>query len=105
MDTKFVYDGWNLVAELNARSSDALLRSYIWGLDTSGTFQGAGGVGGLLVVRQFGTGAADHLVCYDDQRVEIIRYGTEIPPILSFSVSKTHPANDSDSQNADPKLK
>jgi len=48
-DLKFVYDGWNLIAELNA-TNNAVIRSYIWGSDLSGTLQGAGGVGGLLAV-------------------------------------------------------
>jgi RHS repeat-associated protein len=47
-DVRFVYDGWNLLAELNAQSSK--LRTYLWGLDLSGSAQGAGGVGGLLAV-------------------------------------------------------
>jgi len=34
---------WNLIAELNANSSNAVVRTYIWGLDLSGTMQGAGG--------------------------------------------------------------
>jgi RHS repeat-associated protein len=46
---RFLYDGWNLVAELDG--SNTLVRSYIWGLDVSGSLQGAGGVGGLLVVK------------------------------------------------------
>src|SRR2546427_443541 len=53
--TIYVYDGWNLVAELNvpvAGGATTLLRSYIWGLDLSGSQQGAGGVGGLLWVSQ-----------------------------------------------------
>ncbi len=45
-DTRFIYDGWNLVAELNSDLS--LKTSYAWGLDLSGSIQGAGGVGGLL---------------------------------------------------------
>ncbi len=45
---KFVWDGWLLVAELDA--TDDLIRSYIWGIDKSGTLQGAGGIGGLLAV-------------------------------------------------------
>ena len=45
-DQRFVYDGWNLVAVFNA--SLTLQTAYIWGLDLSGTPQGAGGVGGLL---------------------------------------------------------
>lgn len=45
---KFIYDGWNLIAELDAENT--LLRSYTWGLDLSGSEQGAGGVGGLVTV-------------------------------------------------------
>jgi len=48
-DTKFVYDGWNLLAELNA--SNGLIRTYTWGNDLSGSPYGAGGVGGLLMVK------------------------------------------------------
>jgi RHS repeat-associated protein len=43
----FLYDGWNLIAEYNGST---LYRTYTWGLDLSGTMQGAGGVGGLLAV-------------------------------------------------------
>jgi RHS repeat-associated protein len=46
---RFLYDGWNVVAELDG--SNTLIRSYIWGNDLSGSIQGAGGVGGLLVVK------------------------------------------------------
>lgn len=53
-DEKFVYAGWNLVLKLNAASSNALVASYYWGLDWSGTMQGAGGVGGLLKVQEGG---------------------------------------------------
>ncbi len=47
-DRLLVYDGWNLLAELDATAS-TVERSYLWGLDLSDTFQGAGGVGGLLM--------------------------------------------------------
>ena len=46
-DVSFLYDGWNLAAELNA-TNHATLRWYMWGLDLSGSTEGAGGVGGLL---------------------------------------------------------
>ena len=46
-DTAFVYDGWNLVAEYNLASA-LLTRRHTWGMDLSGSMQGAGGVGGLL---------------------------------------------------------
>ena len=59
-DVELVYDGWNLLAELNA-TSHAVIRSYLWGNDLSGTIQGAGGVGGLLAVQ----GAETDFVAYD----------------------------------------
>lgn len=59
---KFVYDGWNLLAELNA-TNNAVIRSYVWGLDLSGSFQGAGGVGGLLAVTDAVNGT--HFVAHD----------------------------------------
>jgi RHS repeat-associated protein len=49
VNNRFLYDGWNLVAELNA-TNNAVIRRYQWGLDLSGSEQGAGGVGGLLSI-------------------------------------------------------
>jgi len=46
--TRFVYDHWNVVAEID--SGNAVVRSYTWGQDLSGTLQGAGGIGGLLLI-------------------------------------------------------
>jgi RHS repeat-associated protein len=43
---KFVYDGWNLIAELN--HTNGIVRTYLWGLHLSGGVQGASGAGGLL---------------------------------------------------------
>jgi RHS repeat-associated protein len=43
---RFVYDGWNLVAILDAPAY--IVRSFTWGQDLSGSIQGAAGVGGLL---------------------------------------------------------
>ena len=65
-DARFVYHGWNLMAELEMipTAADAprrtlvqaqmpyLRRSYMWGPDMSGTLDGAGGVGGLLAMRR-----------------------------------------------------
>jgi RHS repeat-associated protein len=52
-EIRFVYDGNNLVAELDGLDDNAILRSYVWGVDLSGTFDGAAGVGGLLMVSTF----------------------------------------------------
>lgn len=53
---RFLYDGWNLIAELTTdESGDYPINRrtfYIWGTDLSGSLQGAGGVVGLLAVRQ-----------------------------------------------------
>jgi len=43
-----VYDGWNVIKETTTTASGDSTDVYVWGLDVSGTFQGAGGVGGLL---------------------------------------------------------
>jgi RHS repeat-associated protein len=60
---KFVYDGWNLIAELDEQNRPA--KSYLWGLDLSGSMQGAGGVGGLLAITTYGSGSNAYFPCYD----------------------------------------
>jgi RHS repeat-associated protein len=65
LDLKFIYDGWSLVAELDALSSSTQLRAYTWGLDLSGSMQGAGGVGGLLGVSYHGSSTTNCFVASD----------------------------------------
>jgi RHS repeat-associated protein len=60
-DYRFIYDGWNLMAIVD--STLAVFRAYVWGLDLSGSLQGAGGVGGLLVAT--GSGINPQFYCYD----------------------------------------
>jgi len=62
LSNKFVYDGWNLIAELNG-TNNVLIRSYMWGADLSGSLQGAGGVGGLLAENDAVQGV--HFVAFD----------------------------------------
>jgi RHS repeat-associated protein len=64
-DVIFLYDGWNLMGELDANASNAKLRTYIWGIDLSGSLQGAGGVGGLLKVTDYTGSTTHHFVAYD----------------------------------------
>jgi RHS repeat-associated protein len=66
----FTYDSWNLLAELQPINSQpsTLIRSYTWGLDLSGSLQGAGGVGGLLFVNDQATISnlpSTHIACFD----------------------------------------
>ncbi len=66
LDQKVPYDGWNLFAVLGADNS--LLPSFVWGTDLSGTFQGAGGVGGLLWIHALSTlnnQPSTHFVAHD----------------------------------------
>jgi RHS repeat-associated protein len=62
---KFVYDGWNLLGALDG-TNNAIIRSFLWSLDLSGSLQGAGGVGGLICFRQdSGSSAGSHFAAYD----------------------------------------
>src|ERR1051325_11070853 len=60
-DLTFVYDGWNLVGELSP--SHAVVRTYLWGLDLSGTIQGAVGIAGLIELNDVVNGI--HFVAFD----------------------------------------
>lgn len=60
--TSFYYDGWNLIAEYDGVGATNLLRKYTWGIDLSGTKQGAGGVRGLLCVED---SVGKHYPTYD----------------------------------------
>jgi RHS repeat-associated protein len=57
--TRYIYEGWNLIAEY---TDTTLERTYTWGLDLSGSMQGAGGVGGLLAVH---VGSDNYYPTYD----------------------------------------
>jgi RHS repeat-associated protein len=79
VNLKFLYDGWNLVAELS--SANVLVRAEVWGTDLAGaqggsaSMQGAdlpaiasataGGVGGLLKVTHYGNTTTNAFVVYD----------------------------------------
>ncbi len=46
----YIWDGYNIISEISSSQTNY----NIWGLDLSGSMQGAGGVGGLLAVAQDG---------------------------------------------------
>ena len=57
--TRWIYDGWNMLTEYTGTT---LSKRYLWGMDLSGSMQGAGGVGGLLSVND---GTATYYPTYD----------------------------------------
>ena len=71
MTETFLYDGWNVACSYAKFGADSTWhkRSYTWGLDLSGSLQGAGGVGGLLALNGWyypgSAGTAKWVYCYD----------------------------------------
>jgi len=62
----YVYDGWNRIATFRSQVSGfSLQTSYLWGLDLSGTMQGAGGVGGLLSETTHSSPLTTHYSLFD----------------------------------------
>jgi RHS repeat-associated protein len=57
--TLYIHDGWNLIAKY---AGTTLNETYTWGMDLSGSMQGAGGVGGILAVTD---GSASYYPTYD----------------------------------------
>jgi RHS repeat-associated protein len=62
--TKFLYDGFNLLAELN-ETGNSFIRYYIWGSDITGAVRGTGGVGALVAVTDASQGT--HFAVSDGQ--------------------------------------
>lgn len=65
--TKFIYAGWNLIAEYqNATTTTlgTLLRSFTWGLDLTGSLTASGGIGSLLQIWDAGK-TKTYLPTYD----------------------------------------
>jgi len=61
----FLYDGFNLVAEINQMpATPTTIRTYAWGPDLSGSMQGAGGVGGLLMANLNDGNGTNQMVYY-----------------------------------------
>ncbi len=60
---RFVYEGWNLIAEVAPNNS--AVRTYLWGTDLSGGMLGAGGIGGLLEISYFGASTTNCFVAFN----------------------------------------
>ena len=61
--TLYLYDGFNCIAEY---TGDSLAITRLWGMDLTGSMQGAGGVGGLLCESQISNSQiSNHFPTYD----------------------------------------
>jgi RHS repeat-associated protein len=58
---RYLYDGWQCIAEFNG--SGATRRTHVWGLDLSESRRGAGGLGGLLWLNTATNGS--HVAAFD----------------------------------------
>jgi len=64
----YAWDGWNIAAEvvIDSAACSTNIHYYTWGLDLSGSIQGAGGVGGLLADTKVSASAtATYFPCSD----------------------------------------
>jgi RHS repeat-associated protein len=59
----FLYDGWNLTVVLDGGSNRIF--TYTWGTDLSGSMQGAGGVGGLIAMKDWRSSPRTYLYTFD----------------------------------------
>jgi RHS repeat-associated protein len=62
----FLYNGWNSIADYSLASNQfTLQKTRLWGTDLSGSMQGAGGVGGLLLITDHSALITSHYPLYD----------------------------------------
>jgi RHS repeat-associated protein len=65
----YLYDAWNSIAEYSRSAGVSptftLNKTRLWGTDLSGTMQGAGGVGGLLLITDHSALLTSHSPTYD----------------------------------------
>lgn len=95
---RFLYDGWNLITEIDALT---VIRTHVWGLDLSGTMQGAGGVGGLLLTNTGGNtfaascDANGNIVAYINTATAVVAgradYGAFGEGVMKTGVANTLP--------------
>ena len=62
---RYIYDGWNLVADYRYSSGLSLYRTFTWGLDVTGSLKAAGGVGALIELTNCSGTPTDYFPTYD----------------------------------------
>jgi RHS repeat-associated protein len=82
-DLHHVWDGFNIIAEISVLPSSVQTNWNVWGLDLSGSLQGAGGVGGLLAVTVAGGDDSGHYVAAYDANGNITDYVDDTGAIVA----------------------
>jgi RHS repeat-associated protein len=59
---RYLYNGWNIAAEVDDNNGDVVTKTFVWGLDLAGPGQKAGGIGALLLTQD---GSNAYLPIYD----------------------------------------
>ena len=88
--TRYLWDGFNIVAEIkttNQEPGTTNVTYNVWGLDLSGTMQGAGGVGGLLLVTKHEELGTTHYAPAYDANGNITEY---VDAAGSIAASRTY---------------
>ena len=80
----YIWDGYNIVAEYIVTNGIKATTYNVWGVDMSGTFQDAGGVGGLLAVIK---GSSSFFPLYDANGnvTEYISFGGDVVAHREYS--------------------
>jgi RHS repeat-associated protein len=101
--TLYLYNGWNRIAEYTG-TTPTLAKTNLWGIDLSGTMQGAGGVGGLLSTTDHSSSITSYFPLYDGNgniteyinSVETVVAHYEYDPFGNTTVASGAKANDFD---------
>ncbi len=81
---RYVWNGWLPWAELDA--SNKVQRTFTWGLDLSSTVGGAGGIGGLMGMRDYiGAGTNYHVRTDGKGNVTEIRRGSDALVVATYA--------------------
>ncbi len=77
---RYAWNGWLPIAELDGENR--ILRTFTWGLDVSGSFGGAGGIGGLVGIRD-STGSGTNYFARSDGKGNVTEVRTSAGTVVA----------------------
>lgn len=84
-EKRFIYNDWNLIGELRVGRVGLSDKYYVWGLDLSGTLQGAGGIGGLIATVEVFSSDSDRDGDVDGSDLAVLINNTDLTDLSKFS--------------------